>query len=183
MNYTEKYHLPQWKKEDRIMMDDFNQMCRDMEAGLKETLASAAELDAQVAAKAASDTAAADTKNAAAAQKAQSTADKAVADAAKAQAKADAAYAPDQPSYVVGTYKGNGSSLTITLGFRPKFVIASAGSLENSTIWVGDQTGSTFLQIIDTGFTVTSIPYAAFDGEYPPYMCKSGRTYNYIAFR
>ena len=36
MNYTEKYHLPQWVKEDRIMMEDFNQMCRDMEAGLAE---------------------------------------------------------------------------------------------------------------------------------------------------
>jgi len=34
MNYTEKYHLPQWKKEDRIMMEDFNRMCADMEAGL-----------------------------------------------------------------------------------------------------------------------------------------------------
>lgn len=36
MNYTEKYHLPQWVKEDRIMMDDFNQMCADMEAGLSK---------------------------------------------------------------------------------------------------------------------------------------------------
>lgn len=34
MNYTEKYHLPQWVKTDRIMMEDFNQMCTDIEAGL-----------------------------------------------------------------------------------------------------------------------------------------------------
>ena len=34
MNYTENYHLPQWVKSDRIMMEDFNQMCTDMEAGL-----------------------------------------------------------------------------------------------------------------------------------------------------
>ena len=26
MNYTEKYHLPQWEETDRIMRTDFNQM-------------------------------------------------------------------------------------------------------------------------------------------------------------
>lgn len=36
MNYTEKYHLPQWIESDRIMMDDFNQMCADIEAGLSQ---------------------------------------------------------------------------------------------------------------------------------------------------
>ena len=34
MNYTENYHLPQWEKEDRIMMDDFNRMCADIESGM-----------------------------------------------------------------------------------------------------------------------------------------------------
>ena len=34
MNYTAKYHLPQWEETDRIMRTDFNQMCADMEAGL-----------------------------------------------------------------------------------------------------------------------------------------------------
>ena len=27
MDYTKNYHLPQWVKSDRIMMDDFNRMC------------------------------------------------------------------------------------------------------------------------------------------------------------
>ena len=31
MNYTEKYHLPQWEESDRVMRTDFNQMCVDME--------------------------------------------------------------------------------------------------------------------------------------------------------
>ena len=35
MNYTEKYHLPQWEETDRVMRADFNQMCADMEAGLR----------------------------------------------------------------------------------------------------------------------------------------------------
>ena len=34
MNYTKNYHLPQWVKSDRIMMDDFNRMCADLENGL-----------------------------------------------------------------------------------------------------------------------------------------------------
>ena len=36
MNYTENYHLPQWVETDRIMMRDFNQMCKDIESGLTE---------------------------------------------------------------------------------------------------------------------------------------------------
>ena len=124
-------------------------------------------------------------KNAAAAQKAQSTADRAVADAAKAQAKADAAYAPDQPPYVVGAYTGSGSSLTVTLGFRPKFVIATSGDFDTSTICVGMQTGSDHLRITDSGFTVSRITYGGgtLTGEYKPHMCTAGTTYNYIAFR
>lgn len=34
MNYTENYHLPQWVKEDRIMMDDFNAAMSSLENGL-----------------------------------------------------------------------------------------------------------------------------------------------------
>ena len=42
MNYTDKYHLPQWEETDRIMRTDFNQMCADMEAGLTKTARDAA---------------------------------------------------------------------------------------------------------------------------------------------
>lgn len=34
MNYTTNHHLPQWAKEDRIMMEDFNQMCADIDEGI-----------------------------------------------------------------------------------------------------------------------------------------------------
>jgi hypothetical protein len=34
MNYTKNYRLPQWVKEDRIMMDDFNAMNSSIENGL-----------------------------------------------------------------------------------------------------------------------------------------------------
>ncbi len=34
MNYTENYHLPQWVKSDRIMMEDFNAAMSSIEGGL-----------------------------------------------------------------------------------------------------------------------------------------------------
>ena len=34
MNYTEKYHLPQWEESDRIMMEDFNQAMGKIDEGL-----------------------------------------------------------------------------------------------------------------------------------------------------
>ena len=36
MNYTTNYHLPQWVESDRIMMEDFNQMCTNIESGLNQ---------------------------------------------------------------------------------------------------------------------------------------------------
>lgn len=36
MNYTKNYHLPQWEKADRIMMDDFNTAMAGIETGLTE---------------------------------------------------------------------------------------------------------------------------------------------------
>ena len=41
MNYTKNYRLPQWVKEDRIMMDDFNAMNSSIENGLTKTAAAA----------------------------------------------------------------------------------------------------------------------------------------------
>lgn len=44
MYYTENYHLPQWVKTDRIMMEDFNQMCADLEAGMTENAQTASSV-------------------------------------------------------------------------------------------------------------------------------------------
>lgn len=41
MNYTKNYHLPQWVKSDRIMMEDFNAMNSSIENGLTQTAAKA----------------------------------------------------------------------------------------------------------------------------------------------
>lgn len=45
MDHTKNYHLPQWVKTDRIMMEDFNQMCANIESGLSKNAASAAAAD------------------------------------------------------------------------------------------------------------------------------------------
>ena len=34
MNYTEKYHLPQWVNSDRVKMEDFNEAMASIESGL-----------------------------------------------------------------------------------------------------------------------------------------------------
>lgn len=55
MNYTQNYHLPQWEKTDRIVMEDFNQMCAGIDSGIRE--AKTAADTAQAAAEEAKSTA------------------------------------------------------------------------------------------------------------------------------
>ena len=194
MEYTKNYHLPQWVKEDRIMMDDFNQMCADVESGLTENAATASAAKAQ-ADKGVSDAAAAQTAANSAqstansavskADAAQTTANKAVTDAAAAQKKADAAYAPDQPPYVVGTYTGTNANLSVTLGFRPKFVLISCTDGQDAylyTMAAGSSLSSTRLEFTSTGFTVKP-DYVSNSARQVPYTNTKGLQYMYIAFR
>lgn len=50
MNYTEKYHLPQWDETDRILRTDFNQMCMNIERGLSQSAAGSAEATEKITA-------------------------------------------------------------------------------------------------------------------------------------
>lgn len=164
MNYTTNYHLPQWVESDRILMEDFNEAMEDIDGGI-------------AAAKTVADTA----KN---------TADTAESKADAAQATADNAYCPENKPYVVGSYTGTDEQLTITLGFRPKFVVISgmkAGNGVNSTVEWDRHFGlcdgtvlSERLAFTDTGFIVRpqGYPYS----NYPDFS-ESGRPYCYIAFR
>ena len=43
MEYTKNYHLPQWVKEDRIMMEDFNAAMSSIESGIGRAQSSADE--------------------------------------------------------------------------------------------------------------------------------------------
>ena len=160
MNYTTNYHLPQWAETDRIMMEDFNQMCSDIDEGIKT---------------------------------AQDTADTAESKADAAQSSANAvadAYTPGNQPYVVGSYTGTGADMTITLGFRPKFLILSGMestiTTNSTSTWdryFGLCDGSILslrVAFLDTGFTV----YARGGSRQNfPDFTDSGRTYCYIAFR
>ncbi len=160
MNYTTNYHLPQWVETDRIQMEDFNQMCSDIDEGIKT---------------------------------AQDTADTAESKADAAQSSANAvadAYTPGNQPYVVGSYTGTGADMTITLGFRPKFLILSGMestiTTNSTSTWdryFGLCDGSILslrVAFSDTGFTV----YARGGSRQNfPDFTDSGRTYCYIAFR
>ncbi len=165
MNYTKNYRLPQWVKEDRIMMDDFNAMNSSIESGLTRTDAKA---DSAVA-----------TANTA----------KQTADTAHsiAQQITNAAYTPSNKPYKVGSYVGNGSARTIHLGFRPSFLIISGAILDgagnnptfftNYTCITAGNVLNTRVTFTDTGFTLTGF------GNGHPDLTWSGRTFDYIAFR
>ncbi|MDE6880171.1 MAG: hypothetical protein K2P20_02305 [Oscillospiraceae bacterium] len=47
MNYTEHYHLPQWKKDDRIMMEDFNAAMANLESGITNAQETAEDAKAE----------------------------------------------------------------------------------------------------------------------------------------
>lgn len=167
MNYTTNYHLPQWVESDRILMEDFNEAMSGIDGGIAEAKTTA--------------------------ETAESKADAAQSAAEAAQNSADAladAYTPNNQPYVVGSYTGTGEDMTITLGFRPKFVLISGmGSdtmLNESDEWTAyyglcDGTVlSKRLAFTNTGF-IARAKYGFYDA-YPDFTA-SGRVYGYIAFR
>ena len=107
MNYTEKYHLPQWEETDRIMRTDFNAAMAGIETGIEGAKTEARQADAEL------------TKKVTAAQK--------TADTARTEAA--------QKPYVVGTYVGSGTlDVDVKVGFRPSAVVGFGNQgFENSS--------------------------------------------------
>ena len=181
MNYTEKYHLPQWDETDRIMRTDFNQMCADMEVGLEKTAKDAAAANAKTVADAAAANAKTAADAASAAQAAQSAAD-------AAQATADAAYCPTYKPYVVGSYVGTAADMTIDLGFKPSFVIVSGqdsstdpGAGFSRVALAGAATLQGYVRFTSTGFVIhhhTNTNTTTY-----PQLTQQNKSYVYIAFR
>ena len=162
MNYTQNYHLPQWVRSDRIMMDDFNQMSRDLENGLRSNAQAAAA--AQSAANSAKS----------AANAAQSTAN---------TARSEAAVLP----YVVGSYTGTGAAQSVRLGFKPKFLIISgsvpvSGAFKYGMDFLAVTAGNSVsekVQLTSTGFSLNPPTE-----EYGlPNLTMNKRVYDYIAFK
>lgn len=186
MNYTKKYHLPQWKETDRVLMEDFNQMCTDIESGIESAKAEAktssqALSERITAAQNAADAAQTSAGNAqAAAENAQAAAGNAQTAADAAMEKANNAYSSDQKPYVVGSYVGTGGVVTINTGFRPSFVIISGQTIETTSPAVFLATGD--VNNAQIGFRDKY--FSVYPAEnYLPHIDLVGRTYHYIAFR
>ena len=165
MEYTTNYHLPQWVESDRIMMGDFNEAMSNLEGGITT---------AQEAADAAQSAAANAQASADAAQNA-------------ADTIAENAYSPTNKPYVVGSYIGTGQQMTITLGFRPSFLIINGGVITSSlnsdelATWQIATNGNTLPECVtftDTGFTLLKLA----DKQYPRLIIAE-RNYDYIAFK
>ena len=168
MNYTEKYHLPQWEETDRVLRTDFNQMCADMEAGLNGVAAQAAKAD-PAAVSAAADAAAA----------AQSTANQAVSKADAARAVADNAYCPSKKPFAVGSYIGDAvTGRVVSVGFPPRFVMILGETIDNATRYgmAGEGITSHFITLNSSGFTFTST-FSNLNA-----LNNKGSRYTYIAF-
>lgn len=110
------------------------------------------------------------------------------ADAAQGTANTARTEAAALP-YATGSYTGTGSNVTITLGFRPSFVIicghkeGDASNTDEKFLYVFGATGGNVnpsrIQLTDTGFIACArVSYML----YPDFSI-SGRTYDYIAFR
>lgn len=162
MTQTKNYHLPQWEAEDRLRVGDFNGAF----AGLEEKLtADKAQLEEKL------------------------TADKAQMEAKLAADKAQLEAAIAARPYVVGSYMGTGAAMTVTLGFRPGFVLicghkaGDAMNTETNILYAFGATGgmvlSSRIQLTATGF----IACARASGALYPDFSINGRWYDYIAFR
>ena len=110
MNYTQNYHLPQWIKSDRIMMDDFNDAMNSLEDSLTNHASYAASIH--------------------------DLAGEAHGIARTAKLLALEAYSPNMKPYAASYYDGNGGmqstvSYTDTSSFDRYFAITGGGVLSD----------------------------------------------------
>ncbi len=182
MQNTANYALPTWEQDDQIKMSDFNALTAKLDAALKSNAdAAAAKADASAVS---------------AEQSARQSADSALQAAlAAVKTTADAAYSPAQPPFAVGSYTGNGGTQSITLGFKPRFLLLSRGLDEGDytgshAVWLGCEDSlandsrpvSLVLTFTDDGFTVKTSAYSS--GTLPAlWLNTSGKVYSYVAFR
>ena len=108
---------------------------------------------------------------------------------------AEGAYSSKNKPYTAGSYTGNGSTQTITLGFKPSFLVVSRGIDEGQGtgahgVWLGGEASlndvlGKVLSLTPTGFTVTNSRSASYDGTIWPdlWINIADAPYSYIAFQ
>ena len=155
MNYTKNYRLPQWVKEDRIMMDDFNAMNSSIENGLTTAVGRA---DSAVA-----------TANSA----------KQIADAAAAaRPYVIGCYVGTEETQTI--HLGFRPSFLIVSGMNESRVVNTLNDFDRYFYMSAGNTMTHRLSFTSTGFTV--YPFSE-GGYYYPDMAQKDRTYVYIAFK
>ena len=91
----------------------------------------------------------------------------------------------EEKPYSCGVYIGNGGTQTVTLGFRPSFVVVNGAAGYNETMEYSIRhvgifaDGYTYdsVTVTDTGFTVQRMRY------HYPELNESGKNYAYLAFQ
>ena len=108
---------------------------------------------------------------------------------------AEGAYSSKNKPYTAGSYTGNGSTQTITLGFKPSFLVISRGIDEGQGtgahgVWLGGEANlndvlGKVLSLTPTGFTVTNSCSTSYDGTIWPdlWINIADAPYSYIAFQ
>jgi len=159
MKYTNNYHLPQWVQDDLILMDDFNKMNENIEAGIDTARGEAAE--------------------------AQAVANSAKVAANAAQQSAGNAYSPSNKPYVTGTFTGNGGTQEINLGFRPSFVIIGADQIATSDVVAAGRVALSAGGVNTRRISLTSNGFRVHFSETTPLprINYNNGTFDYIAFR
>lgn len=173
MTQTQKYHLPQWEKSDRIVMEDFNSMTAKLETALTAH-------DIEIAAKA--DKAAIASLQTQVSQKAAETALNSAVSSLEAKIAGKA-------SVVMGSYYGTGGTQRISLGFSPR------------AVWFQPRSGNhSFSGFAASGFVAPGYPMrsslgsdiASIDGTYLVVISqeenriaanRKNEYYHYVAFR
>ena len=90
--------------------------------------------------------------------------------------------------YATGTYTGNGDTISIQTGFRPRFLIVSAQDLVSQDYYIGRIAiigESNFQKMVSFHSNSFSVKWFAAGSGTPsfPRLNAAGTVYNYIAFR
>ena len=110
---------------------------------------------------------------------------------AAVKSTAEGVYSSENKPYTTGSCTGNGGTKTISLGFKPSFLVIADGVdsdryTGSHPLWMGtpgqiEGSIANVLGITDTGFSVTDSKYN--NSGWPAlWLSTKGNTYSYIAF-
>ena len=176
MTKTEHYQLPQWEAHDPLRREDFNASMERIDAAVAEETAARAAADAglnaalgtkaeqtaleELEASLNSTDSGFSTGLAQARQELSAQIEAARAAAQTAQQTADAAWSPDNPPFVLGSYRGSGNNTVTTrkiaVGFPPSMILVTNEQTSHLLVSGQEYLASTPLTWDGDGITLTS---------------------------